>query len=168
MKDEHIISLLDSNPLSLLTSAERHQIQEHATACVDCRQAYAAASRANALLRARTAQTIEPSPFFATRVMASLRERQSAPALFDPMSLWKTARALVFSGVGAVVILAALTFVTPPPANDNPEVAFVPGNYPAERVVFADDASLADDNLSNDQVMDNVLIPEGADAGNEK
>src|SRR5215472_1212968 len=107
MKDEHITGLLDSNPFSLLTDAEQQQIEEHIAACGDCREAYAIASTANVLLRARAAQAIEPSPFFATRVMASLREGQSAPGLFDPMSWWRAARAFVFSGIGAVVILTA-------------------------------------------------------------
>src|SRR5437660_862399 len=78
MKDEHIIAMLDRVPLDRLNESELASIQAHADTCVKCGRALDAARVSSLLLKSRAAETFEPSPFFQTRVLALLRERQAA------------------------------------------------------------------------------------------
>jgi len=110
MKDTHINEILERSSFTSLSESERDTIQAHTAGCVDCAKAYRAAMISDALLKERVVETIEPSPFFHTRVMAAWRERQSEPAL---SRLWRAAGALASSMVAAVVLLAALTFWIP-------------------------------------------------------
>ena len=96
-----------------LSAGELSDVQAHVRDCVSCRDAYEAAQLSNVILRSRAQVTIEPSPFFQTRVMAALREQnavESVPAMFR---LWKSARALVSSMAVTTAALAALTFFLP-------------------------------------------------------
>lgn len=77
-KSDHIIERLAEVPLSEFSSAELSGMQTHADSCADCRQALAAARISAALLGARAAQTVEPSPFFLAGVMAQVREQKRA------------------------------------------------------------------------------------------
>ena len=54
------------------------------------------------------AETLEPSPFFHTRVLAALREKQNEEPGFA--RLWRAAGALVSSLAAAVVLFAVLSF----------------------------------------------------------
>jgi hypothetical protein len=162
MNDKHIIDLIDGQSFNALSVADRERIATHTANCADCRDAYVSAKATSLMLQARVVQVIEPSPFFATRVMAAVRELRSAPSLLDLLSPWKTARAFVISGAGAVLILAGLTFITPQP---NPEIATAPADsYPTEGVVFIDDVSTMNEDVSAYQAMDVVLRPEETDA----
>ena len=136
MKDEHIIERLESGPLTRLSEAERERIEAHAEGCEDCRRAYAAAGLADELLRRRVG-TIEPTPFFHTRVMAAWRERQAAGDSWSLARVWRTAGALVSSMALVVVVLLTLTFVLPGSSNvgSGQPVAQASG-YSAEDVVF--------------------------------
>lgn len=167
MKDEHILLLLDSDRFGSLSRSDALRIEMHMAQCDRCRQAHAAAKVAAALLHARAGATIEPSPFFSTRVMAAVRERQNAPALLDLFTMWKSARGLVLSAISLVVLLAGLTFLTPQ-QNGNGVVALAPGNYSTEGVVFSDELANADASPSNEQVMDVVFTAEDPDASNQK
>src|SRR5689334_8837698 len=98
MHTEHIINLLDEHPLATLSESERAIVEAHSFVCASCLQAYQAAVIATALLQERAAEVVEPTPFFKTRVMAALRERQTdLPFSFGAM--WRTARAMVASMV---------------------------------------------------------------------
>ena len=165
MRDEHIIALLDSDRFGSWSSVETTRIEVHVAQCDDCRHAYAAARAAAVLLQARAAVSIEPSPFFSTRVMALVREQQNAPSLLDLFKVWKTARGLVLSAASLVVLLGSLTFLTPQP---NSSQALARTNYSTEGVVFYDDATSTDASPSNEQVMDVVFTAEDTDAGNQK
>ena len=166
MKDKHIISLLDSNRFGSLSGPAALHIETHIADCDPCRQAYMTARVAAELLTARAAETIEPSAFFSTRVMAVIREQQDAPSLLDLASMWKATRGFVLSALSVVVLLAGLTFLTPQPAD--PALAFWQGNDSTEGVVFGDEASRVDDGPSNEQVVDVVFTPEDSDASNQK
>ena len=78
MRDEHIKRLLDEAPLSSLGKAELAAVRAHAEVCEECRRAVAAAQLSSLMLRTRTQEVFEPSPFFQTRVLAALRERRGA------------------------------------------------------------------------------------------
>ena len=168
MRDEHIIALLDSDRFGNCSSVETTRIEVHVAQCADCRHAYTAARAAAVLLQARAAVSIEPSPFFSTRVMALVREQQNAPSLLDLIKVWKTARGLVLSAASLVVLLGSLTFLTPQPNSSEVMTALARTNYSTEGVVFDDDATSTDASPSNEQVMDVVFTAEDTDAGNQK
>ena len=113
MRDEHIIEILDSGPIHSLSVEQRELVRLHSQTCGDCGGAYQAAMLANTVIKSRTQTVIEPSPFFQTRVLAALRERQVEENVPVLVRLWKSAGALVSSMAVATVALAALSFTVP-------------------------------------------------------
>ena len=109
MNTEHIINLLDERPLAMLSEPERALIEVHTKECAPCLKAYQAAIITATLLQERAAEVFEPTPFFKTRVMTALRERQ-ADSSFSFGAMWRAARAMVASMITVVMILAALNF----------------------------------------------------------
>ena len=73
MKNEHVISILESNPFVALNRDKLAQIEAHAATCAACRIAYEAAQVSAALLHERAREAFEPSAFFQTRVLAELQ-----------------------------------------------------------------------------------------------
>ena len=115
MKDKHIIEILDNASIATLSESELSEVQAHARDCGSCRSAYDAAHVSAVILRSRTQVTIEPSPFFQTRVMAALREQNAVESVPAMLRLWKSARALVSSMAVTTAALAALSFLLPAP-----------------------------------------------------
>ena len=153
MKNEHVISILDSKPLGALNENDLGQIRAHSALCESCRQAYEAAQVSAMLLQERTAETFEPPPFFQTRVLATLRERQTANEAWAWSRLWRTAGGLASSMVATVATLAVLTFVLPATQNtDSQSPTAVVNAYSTEAVVF-DESALPDDQISNNDVL---------------
>ena len=113
MKDQHIISLIENTSFGSISESDLETIKAHAAECDACESAFAAARLASVMLRERTAETFEPSPFFQTRVMAHLRERQTANDTWAWSRIWRAAGALASSMVATVLALAVLTFVVP-------------------------------------------------------
>jgi len=113
MRDEHIKRTLDETPLSSLGKAELESLRAHADACDECRRALEAAQVSTLMLKARAAESFEPSPFFQTRVLAQLRERRAAEEGWTLARLWKSAGLLVSSMAATVAALAVFTFVAP-------------------------------------------------------
>src|SRR5215210_729909 len=113
MRDEHIISIIENTPLSGLSESERATIRAHTDQCAECRRALEAAQISQLLLRERAAETIEPSPFFQTRVLAALRERQAANETSVFKRLWNATGALVSSMAMTVAALVILTVFAP-------------------------------------------------------
>lgn len=114
MKYKHITEILDSASPASLSEQQRETIRVHVSECAACRQAYEAAQLSELLLKDRTAETIEPSPFFQTRVMAAWREQKEAGRMPAFGRLWKSAGALVSSLALTTAALAALSFTLPP------------------------------------------------------
>jgi hypothetical protein len=112
MKHQHIISLIENTSFGSISESDLETIKAHVAECDSCENAFAAARLASVMLRERTAETFEPSPFFQTRVMAHLRERQAANT-WDWSRIWRATGALASSMVATVVALAILTFVVP-------------------------------------------------------
>jgi len=157
MKENHITEILESTPLGSLSDSQVKTIRSHAQVCDPCRKAYAAATISTLVIRERVKQTIEPSPFFQTRVMAAWREQQATenvPAIFR---LWKSAGAMVSSMALATVALAALSFAAPAPIPLPQETASA---YSAESVIF-DQGN--DDQMSYGQVL-NVIYQDDDEA----
>ena len=151
MRDEHIKKLLDEAPLASLGSAELARVRAHAEGCADCRRAFEAARAASFMMKARAAEAFEPSPFFQTRVMAALRERQAANDAWPLRRMWRTAGALVSSMAAVVAALAVFTFVAPaPPTTTGPEV--VSAVRSCEEMIF-DEGELPAEQMSDGQVL---------------
>ena len=148
MRDEHVKKLLDEAPLASLGKAELAAVRAHAEVCEDCRRAVAAAQLSTLMLKARAAETFEPSPFFQTRVLAALRERRAAEEeRWTFARLWKSAGLLVSSMAATTAALAVFTFVAPAEQTTAQEVA---GTYTAESVIFDEGAG---EQMTYEQVL---------------
>jgi hypothetical protein len=160
MREEHIIELLGKVPLNQLSEVERSRISEHTAGCSACQQAFQSARISDLLLRERAAFTIEPSPFFRTRVMAEIRERGLKPAKPEPFSflpLWKTAGALVYSMAALVLLLGALTYFQSP--DETPDLTATYNDALTEWVVMGVDSRLNDE-MTYGQVLTDIYYPE--------
>jgi hypothetical protein len=154
MRDEHIISMIENAPLSELSESEMANIHAHAGQCAECLRALEAAQISTLLLRERAAETFEPSPFFQTRVLAALRERQAANEISVFSRLWNATGALVSSMAATVAALAILTFFAPgsQPIQRPQEVASAYNSYSAEAVILDQD-DLTEAQMSYGQVL---------------
>ena len=155
MKQTHIIDILDNSPLASLTETELLTVRSHSESCLACRSAYEAAQLSTLLIKERAAETIEPSAFFQTRVLAALREQQAGNNVPVLSRLWKSAGALVSSMAMTTAALAALSFMAPGTGTGTPqEATAVWAPYSAEAVVLNQDQG--DDQLTDDQVFDAI------------
>ncbi len=136
MKDQHIISLIENTSFGSISESDLEKIKAHVAECDSCESAFAAAWVASVMLRERTAETFEPSPFFQTRVMAHLRERQAANETWSWNRIWRAAGALASSMVATVVALMILTFVIPDSATGELVDASARNGYSVEEVML--------------------------------
>src|SRR5215217_1913693 len=113
MKDKHITEILDRGAIAMLSESELNEIRVHALECMSCRGAYEAARLSAVVLKSRSETTIEPSPFFQTRVMAALREQQAVETVPAMLRLWKSAKALVSTMAVTTAALAVVSFMKP-------------------------------------------------------
>ena len=148
MRDEHIKRLLDEAPLSSLGRAELAAVRAHAEGCEECRHAVAAAQLSSLLLKARTREVFEPSPFFQTRVLAAARERRGAEEGWTFARLWRSAGLLVSSMAATTAALAVFTFVAPAAEQTTPQ-ELAAGTYSAESVILGE----ASEEMTYDQVL---------------
>lgn len=154
MRDEHIISIIENAPLSGLSETEKALIHAHTAQCAECLRAFEAAQISTLLLKERALETIEPSPFFQTRVLAALRERQAAGETSALRRLWSATGALVSSMAVTVAALVILTVFAPgsQPTQGPQEVASAYNSYSAEEVLF-DQSDVPADQMSYGQVL---------------
>ena len=155
MRDEHIKRLLDEAPLSSLGRAELAAVRAHAESCEECRHAVAAAQLASLLLKARTREVFEPSPFFQTRVLAAARERRGAEEGWTFARLWRSAGLLVSSMAATTAALAVFTFVAPQEQAPGQELA-AGGAYTVESLMLGE----GDEQVTYDEVLTSLYGPE--------
>ncbi|HVG30595.1 MAG TPA: hypothetical protein VM864_12885 [Pyrinomonadaceae bacterium] len=157
MTDRHVIAILEGAPFGSLSEAELATVRAHAGVCAECRRAFDAARVSSLLLRERAAAAAEPSPFFQTRVLAALRERQAAGGAWSFARLWKSAGALVVSMAASVALLAGLIFVAPDaqPLPEGSEVASGTNPYSAEDVLLSEEG-FAGEELNDSQVFTTI------------
>lgn len=158
MRDEHIIGLIENAPLASLSENDRAAISAHNEHCADCLRAFQAAQIAALLLKERSAEAFEPSPFFHTRVMATLRERQAnASDAWALGRMWRAAGALASSMVATVAALAVLTFVIPgnQVTSSQQQLSSLANNYSAEEVLLNQSEQL-DEQVSDAQVLNTI------------
>src|ERR1043166_9896353 len=153
MKVEHIIEILDSAPLKSLSAEQLKIVQTHVRDCTSCESAYEAARVSSLVIKERAQNTMEPSPFFQTKVMAAWRERQALENIPVLSRLWKSAGALVSSMAVTTAALAALSFVIPAPISTSAEETATA--YSAESVLLGQSS---DDQMSYDQVLSTIYV----------
>lgn len=141
----HITTLIEKTPFAGLSEEDLSTIRLHTAECANCRSAFGAAYVSNMMLKERAAELIDPSPFFETRVLAALRERQAADT-WSLVRLWRSAGALASSMAATVALLIMLTFAIP--ANQD---ATTPVNAYSPEAVLMNDG--ADDLASDSQVL---------------
>lgn len=160
MRDEHIITLIENAPLASLSKSDLAAIGAHTEHCSDCLRAFKAAQIAALLLKQRAAEEFEPLPFFHTRVLAALRERQASES--DSWTLgrmWRAAGALASSMVATVAALAVLTFAIPGTqvASGTQSLSSLPNSYSAEEVIL-DQSPVAENQVSVVPVSDSQVL----------
>ena len=157
MRDEHIISLMENTSLASLSENDLTMIRAHTKDCSNCFQAFQAAQVSLRLLKehaaVQAASDFGPSPFFHTRVLATLRERQAVNDSWAFGRLWRAAGALASSMVVTVATLAFLTFVIP-----DTQLATVSQAGPSAEEVILDQAQ--SEEVSEGQVLTTIY---GAD-----
>ena len=150
MKDKHIIDIIDGGSVATLSKSQLDEMTAHCRECASCQSAFEAAQLCASVIKQRAQVTIEPSPFFQTRVMAAWREQRTVDSVPAFLRLWQSARALVSAMAVATIALAAVSFISPeqtPAASEQTASA-----YSAESVMF----DQADDQLSYAQVLNAI------------
>lgn len=153
MRNEHIIGLVESTPFTSLSENDLTAIRAHAKDCPECLRAFEAAKVSSRLLKERVAVEFDPSPFFHTRVLAALRERQAVNDSWAFGRLWRTAGALASSMVATVAALALLTFVSPDTQVVS-QVSALSNGYSAEEVIL--DQSPQSEEASEGQLLSTI------------
>lgn len=151
MKDKHIIEVLDNSSILSLSESELSEVQAHVRDCVSCRDAYEAARLSAIVLQNRAQATIEPSPFFQTRVMAAWREQQAVESVSAMWRLWNSAKVLVSSMAVTTAALAVLSFVMPAPVT--PASDQTVSALSAESVIMGQSS---DEQMSYEQVLSTI------------
>ena len=151
MKDKHITEILDNASIATLSERELNDVRAHVLECVSCRDAFEAARVSAVVMRSRAQATIEPSPFFQTRVMAALREQQAAQSVPAMLRLWRSAKALVSTMAVTTAALAVVSFMQP--AQTTPVADQTASVYSEFSVIMDQDA---DDQMSYEQVLSTI------------
>lgn len=161
MKDKHINEILERTPLADLSETELEYVHSHTTQCAACKRAYNAARVSALLLKERAAETFEPTPFFQTRVLAALRERQAAQRSNVFGRMWQKTGALVASMAATVAMLAVLTFLSPGMQTSAPsqDLATTSNSYSADEVLFNRNEA-TDEQMSYEQVLTTLYEPD--------
>jgi hypothetical protein len=146
---KHITEILDNASMAALSENELNEVRAHALECGSCRSAYEAARLSAVVLKNRAQATIEPSPFFQTRVMAAVREQREAENVPAFSRLWRSAKVLVSSMALTTATLGVLSFALP---GTTPEEQSLSA-YSAESVIMG---QTADDQLTYDQVLSTI------------
>jgi len=164
MADNHIIKMLDEKPFGSLGDGDIASAESHIAMCQQCKSAYDAARVAASLIQARTSETVDASPFFKTRVMASIRERQLTPEEPALVRMWRAAGVLISTLALLLVTLTGMTIFSQSPDSQSqtPVVAASQNLYSPEYVVL-ERGDLDDDELANDQVIGTVYDVEDGD-----
>ena len=151
MKDKHITEILDNASIATLSKSELHEVRTHVLECMSCRGAYEAARVSALALKSRARVTIEPSPFFQTRVMAALREQQAVESVPAFLRLWRSSKALVSSMAVTTAALAVVSMMLPSQTTPVPDQTT--SVYSAYSVIMDRDAG---DQMSYEQVLTTI------------
>ena len=143
MRSKHITKILDETAFKDLKAEQLGEINSHAANCAQCKSAFESARLSDALLKNfAPSEVFEPTPFFETRVLAALREKQ---LMSKPIAAfwrwWQASSAVVFLMLLSIGFLVVLTALAPQNAAENQEQATALNDYSTEQVFFrAEDA----------------------------
>ncbi|HKG45805.1 MAG TPA: hypothetical protein VKB02_03705 [Pyrinomonadaceae bacterium] len=151
MKDKHITEILDNASMAALSESEVNEVRAHVLECMSCHGAYEAARVSAMALKSRAQVTIEPSPFFQTRVMAALREQQAVDSVPAFLRLWRSSKALVSSMAVTTAALAVVSFMVPSQTTPVPDQSA--SVYSAYSVIMDQGA---DEPMSYEQVLSTI------------
>jgi anti-sigma-K factor RskA len=154
MKDNHITEILDKAPMAMLSESELNEIRAHSLECMSCRDAFEAARLSAVIIKSRVEATIEPSPFFQTRVMAALREQQAVESVPAVLRLWRSAKVLVSTMAVTTAALAVVSFIQPAQTTPVAETASAFSEY---SVIMDRDV---DEQMSYEQVLSTIYEDE--------
>ncbi|HYV82656.1 MAG TPA: hypothetical protein VE931_04020 [Pyrinomonadaceae bacterium] len=149
--NKHITEILDRASIAMLSESELLEIHVHTMDCMSCRDAFEAARLSAVVIKSRAETTIEPSPFFQTRVMAALREQQAVESVPAMLRLWRSAKALVSTMAVTTAALAVVSFTQP--SQTTPVLDQTASAYSAYSVIMDQDA---DDQMSYEQVLSTI------------
>jgi anti-sigma-K factor RskA len=149
--NKHITEILDRASIAALSESELNEVRAHVLECMSCRDAYEAARLSAVVLTSRAQATIEPSPFFQTRVMAALREQQAVESVPAMLRLWRSAKALVSTMAVTTAALAVVSFMQP--SQTTPATEQTASAYSEYAVIMDQDA---DDQMSYEQVLSTI------------
>ena len=149
--NKHITSLIEETALTHLSDSELIEIRIHVRDCADCARTFEAAQISVILLQERVAEVFEPSPFFHTRVLAALREKQTANEGWAWSRLWRSASALGYSMVATVALLAAVSFAIPA-TQVTSGFQELTSAYAADAVIL-NQGELLDEQVSDGQIL---------------
>ena len=148
---KHITEILDRASIAALSESDLNEVRAHVLECMSCREAYEAARLSAVVIKSRAEVTIEPSPFFQTRVMAALREQQAVESVPAMLRLWRSAKVLVSTMAVTTAALAVVSFIQP--SQTTPVVDQTASAYSAYSVIMDQDA---DDQMSYEQVLSTI------------
>jgi len=154
MKEKHITEILDKAPIAMLSESELNEIRAHTLECMSCRDAFEAARLSAVIIKSRVEATIEPSPFFQTRVMAALREQQAVESVPAMLRLWRSAKVLVSTMAVTTAALAVFSFIQPAQTTPVAETASAFSEY---SVIMDRDV---DEQMSYEQVLSTIYEDE--------
>jgi hypothetical protein len=165
----HILGLIESQPLADMSETDLATVRAHSDICSSCKRAFEAAQISALLLKEGSPETFEPPPFFQTRVLAALRERQTASEPWAWSRIWKATGALASSMIATVAALAVLTFVIPGTQTNTGSVQLTSANsaYSEEEAILNEgelNANQLDIQTSDGQVL-NALYETDGDTG---
>ncbi len=102
-----IVNGLEEYVAGTLLPANRREFEAHLGSCQECRQEFQEMMEISELFQSlRTEETVAPSPAFATRVMAGIRERRQTSLwglFFDPAF----GRRVVFASLMTLAVLGS-------------------------------------------------------------
>jgi anti-sigma-K factor RskA len=153
--DKHITEILDKASIAALSESELSEVRAHVLECMSCHDAYEAARLSAVVLKTRAESTIEPSPFFQTRVMAALREQQAVESVPAMLRLWRSSKALVSTMAVTTAALAVVSFMQP--SQTTPVADQTASAFSEYAVIMGQDA---DDQLNYEQVLSTIYQDE--------
>jgi hypothetical protein len=149
---EHIIENLDSRPFAEFGAGELAQMREHGAGCGTCETAFQSARRNAAILKFEAAHTIDPSPFFQTKVLAAMKEKRSYRPVVDFWKMWQASGALVSVMLVMVAVLFFAGIAAPDAVGGN--TGPVATADTAEAVIFEQDKTLSD--ITSEQIFQEI------------
>ena len=161
MRDDHIINLIEERAIESLTASEWRAIEAHAANCTACRHAFGVARIASQLLHERAAVVVEPTPFFQTRVLAAIREKQQES--FGLQRMWQAVRAVLTSMAMLVALLTAFSYYTNdieggPNVNESSQL-MSELNLDPDELLLAGQENLGDSEVSYGQLLTDLYQP---------